>query len=66
MRFEDILLKYCWERFSIGNAYSCTVKKRLFLSVYVDDIKLNGKKQIDRMWKVLNNEVYWEKTNIFP
>ena len=30
----------------------------LFLSVYVDDIKLAGKKQnIDPMWKVLNDEV---------
>ena len=30
----------------------------LFLSVYVDDIKLAGKKQnIDPMWKVLNKEV---------
>ena len=30
----------------------------LFLSVYVDDIKLTGKKQnIDPMWKVLNKEV---------
>ena len=35
------------------NAYSYTVKKGLFLSVYVDDIKLAGKKQnIDPMWKV--------------
>ena len=32
--------------------------KRLFLSVYVDDIKLAGKKQnIDPMWKVLNKDV---------
>ena len=34
------------------------VKKGLFLSVYVDDIKLAGKKQnLDPMWKVLNKEV---------
>ena len=33
-------------------------KKGLFLSVYVDDIKLAGKKQnLDPMWKVLNKEV---------
>ena len=33
-------------------------EKRLFLSVYVDDIKLAGKKQnIDPMWKVLNEGV---------
>ena len=33
------------EGFPIGNAYLCTVKKGLFLSVYVDDINLAGKKQ---------------------
>ena len=33
-------------------------EKGLFLSVYVDDIKLAGKKHnIDPMWKVLNKEV---------
>ena len=46
------------EGFPIGNAYSYTLKKGLFLSVYVDDIKLVGKKQnLDPMWKVLNKEV---------
>ena len=34
------------------------MKKGLFLSVYVDDINLAGKKQnINLMWKVLNKEV---------
>ena len=34
------------------------MKKELFLSVYVDDIELAGKKQnINPMWKVLNKEV---------
>ena len=43
--------------FPIGNAYSYTVKKGLFLSVYVDDIKLAGKKQnLVPMWKVPNKE----------
>ena len=33
-------------------------ERGLFISVYVDDIKLAGKKQnIDPMWKVLNKEV---------
>ena len=33
-------------------------KKGLFLSVYVDDIKLAGKKEnINPMWKVLNKQV---------
>ena len=54
-------------RFPIWNAYSYTVKKVLFLSVYVDDIKLAGKKQnIYPMWKVLNKEVDFGRTNIFP
>ena len=43
-------------RFPIGNAYSYTVKKG-YSYLYVDDIKLTGKKQnIDPMWKVLNKE----------
>ena len=34
------------------------MKKGLFLSLFVDDIKLGGKKQnLDPMWKVLNKEV---------
>ena len=45
-------------RFRVGSAHSYTVKKGLFLSVYVDDIKFAGKKQnIDPMWIVLNKEV---------
>ena len=45
-------------KFQIGNVSSFIVKKVLFLSVYVDDIKLAGKKHnIDPMWKVLNKEV---------
>ena len=45
-------------KFHIGNVSLCTVKKGLFLSVYVDDIKLVGKKQnLDPMWKLLNKEV---------
>ena len=45
-------------KFQIGNVSLFIVKKGLFLSVYVDDIKLAGKKQnLDPMWKVLNKEV---------
>ena len=45
-------------KFQIGNVSLFIVEKGLFLSVYVDDIKLAGKKQhIDPMWKVLNKEV---------
>ena len=53
-------------RFPIGTAYSCTVKKG-FLSVYVDDKKLAGKKQnLYPMWKLLNKGSRFGRTNIFP
>ena len=43
------------------------MKKCYFLFVYVDDIKLAGKKQnIDSMWKVLTEEVdLGEPTSFF-
>ena len=45
-------------KFQIGNVSLCNIKKGLFFSVYVDDIKLAGKKQnLDPMWKLLNKEV---------
>ena len=54
-------------RFPTVNAYSYTVKKDFFISVYVDDIKLAGKKQnINPMWKIRNKEVDFGRTNIFP
>ena len=60
-QFEKILLKMDGRKFQIGNNWECLFvhrEKGLFLSVYVDDIKLAGKKHnIDPMWKVLNKEV---------
>ena len=57
-QFEIILLKYCWEKVSNWECLFVHSEKGLFLSVYVDDIKLAGKKQnIDPMWKVLNKEL---------
>ena len=56
------LRKYFWN--TVGRKFpnwECLFvhrEKGLFLSVYVDDIKLAGRKQnIDPMWKVLNKEV---------
>ena len=47
-----------WRKFQIENVSSFIVKKGLFLSLYVDDMKLAGNKQtLDPMWKVLNEEV---------
>ena len=44
-----------WKRYRIGNAYFFVHRKQgLFLSVYVDDIKLAGEKQhLNPMWKKL-------------
>ena len=57
-QFEEILLKYYWEKVSNWECSFVHRQKGLFLSVYVDDIKLAGKKQnIDPMWKLLNKEV---------
>ena len=58
MQFEKILLKHGWEKIPNWECFFVHREKGLFLSVYVDDMKLAGKKQIfDPMWKVLNQEV---------
>ena len=57
-QFEKILLKHGWEEIPNWECLFVHREKGLFLSVYVDDIKLAGKKQnLDPMWKVLNKEV---------
>ena len=64
-QFEKILLKYGWEKFPNWECLFVHRKKGLFLSVYVDDIKLAGKRQdIDPMWKVLNKEVIKENQHL--
>ena len=56
--FEKILLNHGWEKIPNWECLFVHREKGLFLSVYVDDIKLAGKKHnIDPMWKVLNKEV---------
>ena len=58
-QFEKILLQYGWEKVSNWECLFVHRQKVLFLSVYVDDLKLAGKKQnINPMWKLLNKEVY--------
>ena len=58
-QFEKILLKHGCVKVSNWECLFGHREKGLFLSVYVDDIKLAGKKQnIDPMWKVFNEEVY--------
>ena len=56
--FEKVLLKHGWEKIANWECLFVHREKGLFLSVYVDDIKLAGKKQnLDPMWKGLNKEV---------
>ena len=65
--FEKILLKHGWLKVSNWECLFVNREKGLFFSVYVDDIKFAGKKQnIDPMRKVLNKEVDFGRTNIFP
>ena len=57
-QFEKILLKHGLEKIPNWECLFVHREKGFFLSVYVDDIKLAGKKHnIDPMWKVLNKEV---------
>ena len=57
-QFEKILLKHGWEKIPNWECLFVHREKGIFLSVYVDDIKLAGKKQnLDPMWKLLNEEV---------
>ena len=57
-QFEKILLKYGWEKVSNWECFFVHREKGLFLSVYVDAIKLAGKKpNINPMEKVPNKEV---------
>ena len=66
-QFDKILLKYGWEKIPNWECLFVHREKGLFLSVYVDDMKLAGKKQnIDPMWKVPNKEVdLGEPTSFF-
>ena len=57
-QFEKVRLKHGWEKIPNWKCLFVHREKGLFLSVYVDDIKLAGKKHnIDPMWKILNKEV---------
>ena len=66
-QFVKILLMHGWEKVPNWECLFVHREKGLFLSVYVDDIKLAGKKQnIDPIWKLLNEEVdLGEPTSFF-
>ena len=67
-QFAKVLLKHGWGKIPNWRCSFVHREKGLFLSVYVDDIKLVGKKQnINPMCKVLNKDFdLGEPTNIFP
>ena len=53
-QFEEALLELERRKFRIGNVCSFIEKQRLFLSVFVDDIKIAGRQQnMAPMWKKL-------------
>ena len=57
-QLEKIILKHGWEKIPNWECLFVQRDKGLFLSVFVDDLKMAGKKHnIDPMWKVLNKEV---------
>ena len=57
-QFEKVLLKYGWEKVPNWECLFVNRENGLFLSVYVDDIKLAGKQQnICPTWKILMKEV---------
>ena len=64
-QFEKILLKHGWEKVPNWESLFVHRQRGLFLSLYLDDIKLADKKQnIDPMWTLLNKEVdLWEPTS---
>ena len=66
-QIEKILLNYGSEKVSNWECLFVHRQKRLFFSVYVDDLKLSGKKQnIVPTWKLLNKEVdMGEPTSFF-
>ena len=57
-QFEKVLLEYGWDKFPNWECLFVDRGKGLFLSVYVDDLKLTGKKEnIGPMWKILMKDV---------
>ena len=62
-QFEKVLLKHGWEKIPNWKCLFVHREKGLFLSVYVDEIKLAGKKQnLDPMWKLLKEVDLGEPT----
>ena len=59
-QFEKILLKHGWGKIPNWECLFVLREKGLFLSVYVDDTKLVGKKQFFRCAKYSTKKSIWE------
>ena len=66
-QFEKIMLEHGWEKFLIGNAYSCSVKKDYsYLCMWMTSNWVERSKILIRCGKVLNKEVdLGEPTSFF-
>ena len=57
-QFEQILLEHGWEKVPCWERSFVNREEGLFLSVYVDDIKMAGKKQNNcPTWKIIMKDV---------
>ena len=66
-QFEKVLLEHGWEKVPNWESLFVNREKGLFLSVYVDEMKIAGKKQnLDQMWEKLMKDVDLGRTNIIP
>ena len=64
-QFEKILLKHDWEKIPNWECLFVHREKGLFLAVYVDDIKLDGKKKIlIRCGNYLIKKLIWENQHL--
>ena len=64
-QFENILLKHGWEKIPNWECLFVHREKGLFLSVYVDDIKLAGKNTIlIRCGKYSTKKLIWENQHL--
>ena len=64
-QFEKILLKYGWEKVSELGMFIRWPRRKTILVCVCDKIG-RIKQNINPMWKVLNKEVDFGRTNIFP
>ena len=63
-QFEKVLLKYCWGKVCNWECLFVHREKGLFLSVYVDDIKLAGNKISIRCGKYQTKKLIWENQHL--